>query len=265
MKSAAAGHIQALTEQFFGKEAFAAWNCGRYHDALHSMYVAETVASLSRGRRHQPERQMFLAQVALLHDADPRPQGTPASVPRTLEWLERQQAWLQPTLGWTELAFRSAQALIARTDFPFDDQPRRSETRFDGLSPLGLYRGLLRQLPSPDQRAGVFEDAQLLRFADQCANYCRDFPTASCSVDDLSLELSRVGPKVSREALDTASFLDRLGTDSEEDRRLAQELALPARVFSRGELFRLLPSAQRQAVARNRALFGLERKARAAG
>ncbi len=265
MKSPAAPHIRALTHRLFGDKAFAAWNCGRYHDAQHAMYVAEVVGLLARGRRMQPDQQMFLAQVALLHDADPRPAGTPASVPRTLEWMWLHQESLQLTLGWTDLAFSTALALIARTDFPFDDLPRRNDTMFDGLSPLQLYRNLLLRLEPGEQRRRAFEDAQLLRFADQCANYCRDFATASLSVDDLSRELSSVGPAVSRWDLDTASFLDAIGADSDEDQKLNLTEGLEARMFSRNELFRLLPRTQREAVARNQALFRLEKKVHATG
>lgn len=264
MKAPAAPHIQALTHRLFGDKAFQEWNSGSYHDSLHAMYVAEVVSALGRQRRYQPDRQLFLALVALLHDADPRPAGTPASVPRTLEWMWLRREWLQLTLGWTDLAFATALALIARTDFPFDTTPRRNETMFDGLSPLALYRNLLLQL-DPEARAAAFEDAQLLRFADQCANYSRDFATASLSVDDLADEMSEAGEPVTRWDLDTATFLDGVGGDSGLDRRLAREIGLEARVFQQGEMIQLLPQAMRDAAARNQALFRLERKARATG
>lgn len=240
------------------------WNPGTYHDSLHAMYVAEVVAEMATSRRRQPDRRLFLAQVALLHDADPRPAGTPASVFRTLDWMWVHKETLQETLDWTDTAFEVALALIARTDFPFDITPRCLGTSFDGHSPYTLYRDLIGRLPV-QLRQGVFEDGQMLRFADQCANYCRDFETASLSVDQLSQELAEIGRPVSRWDLDTPSFLDSLASDALWDARLQNELGIEGRIFSRLELLHLLPSRTRHRLARNREAFLRERQERQAG
>jgi hypothetical protein len=257
-KSAPAPHIRSLVARLFGEKNFAGWNPGCYHDTRHAMYVAEVVAEMARSRRQQPEGRCFLAQVALLHDADPRPAGTAASVFRTLEWMWVHQETLQDCLGWTDQAFATALALIARTEYPFDITPRQQNTMFDGHSPYTLYRDLLSQLPA-ERRDQVFEDAQMLRFADQCANYCRDFATASASVDGLSQELSQGGRAVSRWQLDTPAFLDALASDTMWDARLHHQLRLQARLWSRSELLGLLTPAMRKNLELNKELFLRER------
>ena len=242
----------------------AEWNPGSYHDSLHPMYVAEVVAALATSLEREPDCRGFLCQVALLHDADPRPAGTPASVFRTLEWMVTHKTSLLRTLQWTDAAFDVALVLIARTDFPFDNKPRHLGTCFDGHSPYTLYRELMGRLPV-ELRAEVLENGQLLRFADQCANYCRDFETASLSVDDLSQEMARVGRPVSRWDLDTATFLDSLASDSSWDARLQHELEIEGRVFTRSELMQLLPGPVRNRLQRNQDNFRQERRGKQAG
>ena len=260
-KSSPAPHISSLARHLFGGKNFASWNPGSYHDVNHALYVAEVVAEMAGRRRRQPERRCFLAQVALLHDADPRPAGTAAAVFRTLEWMWVHKETLQDSLEWTDAAFASALALIARTDFPFDVTPRQLGTMFDGHSPYTLYRDLLAQLPDHD-REQVFEDAQILRFADQCANYCRDFETASTSVDDLAAELSHGPRPMSRWELDTPTFLNALAGDTIWDARLQLELRLRGRIFSQAELIQLLSPARQSNLERNKGLFLLERDER---
>jgi hypothetical protein len=257
--------IVSLTRQLFGDATFARWNPGSYHDALHAQYVAEVVAAMAGCRKREPARRLFLAQVALLHDADPRPaeRPTPASVFRTVEWMWLHKEQLQESLAWTEVAFATALALIARTDFPFDDSPRKAGTMFDGLSPYALYGNLLRRLPA-ESRDLAFEDGQILRFADQCANYCRDFATASQSVDDLSQEMHNVGRPVSRGELDTAAFIDGLASDAQWDARLSHELGLSGRIYSQAELRHSLSARMQDRLERNRDLFLRERETRQA-
>lgn len=265
MKSQPLAHIACMARQMFGIDTFQSWNSGSYHDDYHAMYVAEVISAMAARRLRDPERRLFLTQAALLHDADPRPAhlATPASVHRTLEWMLRHRDGLQAQLCWTDLAFDTALALIARTDFPFDDKPRKSATRFAAMSPYQVYRELLGKLPA-ESRERTFEDAQMLRFADQCANYCRDYATASRSVDDLSLEMHNNGIAMTRWDLDTPRFLDALASDAHWDQRMASELGLRARVFSGVELRQSLTPAMQLNIERNRELFQRERDAREA-
>lgn len=262
-KSQPAPQVRFLARHLFGERTLAEWNPGTYHDSYHAMYVAEVAASMAASRGGKPDESLLLAQVALLHDVDPcRPAGTPAAVFRTLEWMWVRKETLQDTLAWDDTAFDTAMALIARTDFPFDLTPRCLGTSFDGHSPYTLYRDLIGRLPV-ERRQAVFEDAQILRFADQCANYCRDFETASLSVDQLSQELSLMGRATTRWDLDTANFLDSLATDAIWDARLQGELGIQGRVFSRDELLCLLPASLRGRLERNQDLFRRERHERA--
>ena len=265
-KSAPDAHIASLVGSTFGESRFARWNSGSYHDSLHAMYVAEVMSAMATRRRREPDRRLFLTQVALLHDADPRPSQapTPASVRRTLDWIESRRASLQKRLAWTDEAFSTARALIARTDFPFDDVPREDETSMSGLSPYEAYRQCLLQL-TPVSRDRTFEDAQMLRFADQCANYCRDFATASLSVDDLSREFEQTDQPKSRWELDTPTFLQELASDSHWDSQLKKELGLGGRVFGQAELMLFfLPPRMQANLERNKRLFEQERDLRVA-
>lgn len=263
-KSAPDAHIASLMESTFGACRFARWNSGSYHDSHHAMYVAEVLAAMATRRRHDPERRLFLTQVALLHDADPRPSDvpTPASVRRTLDWMEKRRKVLQWRLSWTDEAYFTARALIARTDFPFSNIPRDDETTMSGASPYEIYRHCMLEL-DPDSRDRTFEDAQLLRFADQCANYCRDFETASASVDALSLEMEQTDRPMNRWELNTPAFIKDLAGDSMWDTRLKRQLGLGGRVFGQAELmlFFLPPDLQKN-LERNRRLFQRERELR---
>lgn len=264
-KSAPDAHIASLVESTFGACRFARWNSGTYHDVHHAMYVAEVLAAMATRRRHDPERRLFLTQVALLHDADPRPASVPtrASVRRTLDWMDKRRKTLQWRLSWTDEAYFTARALIARTDFPFDNNPREDETSMTGVSPYEVYRHCMLELDH-DSRDQTFEDAQLLRFADQCANYCRDFETASASVDALSRETENTGWPMTRWELDTASFLSELAGDSVWDTRLKRQLGLGGRVFGQAELMLFfLPPSMQQNLERNKRMFQQERALRA--
>ncbi len=265
-KSAPDAHIASLVESTFGESRFARWNSGRYHDASHAMYVAEVMSAMATRRRREPERRLFLTQVALLHDADPRSDKTPtpSSVRRTLDWLERRRVAFQESLSWTDEAYLTARALIARTDFPFSDTVRHDETSMSGSSPYEVYQQCLRAL-TPVSRDRTFEDAQMLRFADQCANYCRDFATASRSVDDLSDELAVTANPLTRWDLDTPRFLSELANDSHWDSQLKKELGLGGRVFGQAELMLFfLPPRMQANLERNKRLFQQERELRIA-
>lgn len=245
-----------MTYNLFGKIAFDSWNCGSYHDAHHAMYVAEVVAAMAAD--HPPRRRLFLTQVALLHDIEPRHLGTAPQVYRTLDWMMEHKQTLRAILDWTEPAFQAALAMIARTELPFNNTPRWVDSVYDGHSPYSLYQRLLLAL-EPDPRDDVFEDAQLLSFADQCANFCRDSQTASQSLADLAREQQKTDASIASPAV---AVLESQGLSVRWDSRLARELSLRGRVLGFDELYRALPHAMQASLLRHRELYRLEREAR---
>ena len=238
---------QDLVARYFTAQEFAALNPGRYHNPDHPVLVAEVAGELGG-----PERGTFLQQVALLHDADERldlktgerNEVSPARAQVTLEWMDLNQAALQSRLDWSATDFVEAKALVARTDFPFDDQPRNFGTRYDGQSPLGVYRELLRELPVERQER-VMEEGLALRFADQVANYTVNPQVSEAFVAGLGEELHWPGVRTS-----TAGFLQSVGSDLAFDRQLAAELGIPARLAPAPELqSRLTPARQTALIA----------------
>lgn len=246
-----------LASRYFSPSELARLNPGSYHDHRHAIFVAETTAWLARNLERPGERILFLAQVGLIHDADSRPLNTPARTQVTLEWMESNPG-LDERFEWDDLALAEAMALIARTDHPFDGRGRRLGTRFDGKSPIAVYEELLDRLPHKRRKA-VMEDAQVLRFADQVANYCRDYRTASQALDGLVLELRHSGMNADRATLDTAGFLDSLCQDLDPDRALATERGLAPRFFTAAELRSKLPPEFQKNLYRNRNQFAWER------
>lgn len=245
-----------MAYNLFGKIAFDSWNCGSYHDSHHAMYVAEVVAAMAAD--YPQQRCIFLTQVALLHDIEPRHLGTAPEVYRTLDWMTEHKQTLCGILEWSEPAFKAALAMVARTELPFNDMPRWVDSVYDGHSPYSLYQRLLLEL-EPDHRDEVFEDAQLLSFADQCANFCRDSQTASQSLLDLAREQQKAGAAVASPAV---AVLESQGLSARWDFRMVRELGLRGRVLGFDELFRSLPYAMRASLLRHRELYRLEREAR---
>lgn len=127
---------QSLAEfasRYFSSSEFQAFNSGSYHNVDHPLVVAEATGAFAHGLGWSPQRKGFMQQVALLHDADDRSQvgsediqtGTPARAQVTLEWMEQQQDPFKQRHGWNDDQLLEAKALIARTDFPFDDKARK--------------------------------------------------------------------------------------------------------------------------------------------
>jgi len=240
-------------------------NSGFYHDSRHALEVAELAKAVALSSGRSSRRAEFIKQVALIHDADLRVcretglarSGTPARVQVTLEWMEAQREHLEERFGWRGFQFHEACALIARTDFPFDRKPRRHGTRFDGLSPVDVYREFLWKLPF-DVRAGVLADALLLRFSDQVAAYVGSFHRAEESVRDLHDELVNTGIPVELHEMyrGTPEFLARIGTDLYHDERLRTECNLEnVELPGRSRLLRTLGWGRRIALFRNAVLF----------
>lgn len=244
-------HLEALPAYFTRRE-FQRLNPGQYHDAEHSLQVARVMACLARTAGIDHRRMLFLEQVAMVHDADERVDGhsgdrNPLRPPRvqvTLHWMERRADWLSERFGWSPEALAQARALIARTDFPFDRNPRVFGTPLDGLSPVEVYRRLLASQPA-SLRGQLMQEGLMLRFADQVANYASTLERALRSVSGLVQELRSVGVQVNEQALDTGGFLRAVGTDLEADLQVAAQLGVRHPLPTREELLSLLPACLR--------------------
>ena len=221
--------VAELASRYFSSTEFQALNSGSYHNFDHPIVVADAAAAFAPGLGWSPERQQFMQQVALLHDADDRTQvdsdevktGTPARAQVTLEWMDQQKGELSQRFGWSPEQIVEAKALIARTDFPFDDKEKKPMgTRYDGQSSVQVYQDLLQQLPK-EKQAQVLVDGLALRFADQAGFYASSFDMAVESVQGLSKELN-MGLAGSLKF--TPTFLAGVGQDNQFDAQLAQEL-----------------------------------------
>lgn len=261
---------QSLAEfasRYFSSSEFQALNSGSYHNVDHPLVVAEATGAFAHGLGWSPERKEFMQQVALLHDADDRSQmgsediktGTPARAQVTLEWMDQQQDSLKQRFGWNDDQLLEAKALIARTDFPFDDKARKPMgTRYDGQSPVQVYRELLEQLPA-EARSRVMQDGLALRFADQAGFYAGSFDLAVESVQGLATELKSVGvpTDLAGSLKFTPTFLAGVGKDLDHDRQLAQELGVSAHLPDRDALLSAWEPGQAQRFRANAKMFEL--------
>lgn len=226
--------VAELASRYFSADEFQALNSGTYHNFDHPIVVAEAAGGFAHGMGWSPERKQFIQQVALLHDADDRSQvgsqevktGTPARAQVTLEWMDQQKDQLCERFGWKPEQFTEAKALVARTDFPFDDKARKPMgTKYDGQSPKQVYQELLQQLPK-EKQAEVLQDGLALRFADQGGFYSGSFDMAVDAVQGLVSELQTVGvpTNLAGSLKFTPGFLADVGKDNQLDQQLAQEL-----------------------------------------
>lgn len=223
--------VAELASRYFSSTEFQALNSGTYHNFDHPLVVADAAGAFGQGLGWSPERKQFIQQVALLHDADDRSQvgsqevktGTPARAQVTLEWMEQQKQELSGRFGWTPEQFIEAKALVARTDFPFDDKPKSAMgTRYDGQSSVQVYQELLQQLPK-EKQAEVLRDGLALRFADQAGFYANSFDMAVESVQGLSQELNT---GLAGSLKFTPTFLAGVGQDTRFDQQIAGQLGL---------------------------------------
>lgn len=224
--------VAELASRYFSSTEFQALNSGTYHNFEHPLVVADAAGAFGQGLGWSADRKQFIQQVALLHDADDRSQvdtgevrtGTPARAQVTLEWMEQQKGQLSQRFGWSAEQFLEAKALVARTDFPFDDKPKAAMgTRYDGQSSVQVYQELLQQLPK-ERQAEVMRDGLALRFADQAGFYANSFDMAVESVKGLAQELN-MGLAGSLKF--TPTFLSGVGKDIEFDQQIAGQLGLP--------------------------------------
>lgn len=262
----AASSVAELAARYFSASEFQALSSGSYHNFEHPLVVAEATGAFAHGLGWSPERKEFMQQVALLHDADDRSTvegevkaGMPARAQVTLEWMDQHRDELCQRFGWDEPQLSEAKALIARTDFPFNDKPKSPMgTRYDGQSPVQVYRQLLEKLP-PEVQSRVLRDGLALRFADQAGFYAQDFDLAVESVQGLASELQSVGvPTTLAGALKfTPSFLADVGKDCQFDRQLSQEFGLSQDLPDREQLLELWHPAHVQRFHSNTAQFQL--------
>ncbi len=196
----------------------------------------------------------FLAQVALLHDADERKdpksgERNPLQHPRldnTLDWMSRNEDYLCRHFSWTRTNFLLAQAVVARTAFPYDTTPRG-----DGFSPVEISHGLLRQLPA-EERSTALKLGLILRYADQIANYCGPWRRVQHSLQGLVEELSASGVERSLDELDPVSVLRSAGSDLGHDRATALKFGLGKDgLYSQETLQGLLPNNIRKRLLAN--------------
>lgn len=251
--------LPAVVLAHFSAEEWAQLNPGRYHDQSHPVHVANTVAEVATNLGRSPETAKFLQQVALLHDVDERIDlktgkqnpVSPARVPVTLEWMDRNQDALSQRMGWDAEKFTEAKTLIARTDFPFNNAPKNLGTRYDGQTPVEVYKNLLEQVP-PERRESLMQDGLLLRFADQTGNYTNGAETSRHYIQGLTEELQGVGVPTSfaEMAKGSPAFLATAGTDLQEDFRIAGDLHVDQSHFAkREELVQALPPTRRNNLA----------------
>lgn len=214
--------VPDLVARYFSAEEFQALNSGHYHNAEHPVAVAEAVGGLAQGYGYTPERTHFLQQVALLHDADEREEGTPARAQVTLEWMDQNAEALSQRMGWSPVDLQEAKALIARTDFPFDEKPRAYGTRYDGKSPVQVYTELLAELPA-ERRQAAMKDGVVLSFADQTGFYAGSFEQGAEAVRGLAQELKLGFPTMIQT---TPGFLANTGNSVELDWQIAGQVGV---------------------------------------
>lgn len=226
LQAASAAGLPATVLSFFTPAEFLMLNSGDYHNAQHPINVANTVANLAENAGRSAERVDFLQQVALLHDADERilldgegnysyAEGAkPARVPVTLAFIDLNAEALSERFGWSGEQMREAKALIAGTEHPLNDEVTAKRTnhlpQFDGKSAETVLREQLAALPE-ERRGAVVEDLQLLRFADQSANYAQGVEASRQTVAGLANEIGAPAEALMK---GTPAFLGGLGQDS---------------------------------------------------
>jgi hypothetical protein len=224
---------------------------GIYHDSWHAQTVSKLASGMATQAGFSRKDSRFLAQVALLHNADDRrciKSGErnpllPPQVHNTLDWLLAHRESICRHYCWTKHNFHMACALIARTCYPFDAEPRMLGESFHGKSPVEIAAHFLNLL-APEQREDALRLGLILRFADQIANYTGNWKRVTQSLAGLVRELQTGGVNVTTAELGTESFLRQVGNDLNQDRALALRFGINRDgLFNREQLLQLLPSS----------------------
>jgi hypothetical protein len=260
-----------------------------YHNLEHTQQVAQMTYDLAIARGLPREQAVYLAQVAMLHDIDPtRTPGRPARVAATIEWMRSGEGQaLMSRWGWNERQMAVAEAMIQRTEFPFDGTivgqagafgPRRAPPVYDAdarlgagatdrisgyytdQSPRSRYIEMLRAL-SPEDRAFVLREAAMLsEYSDKSSWYFEAPRVVLQAVRGLGTEAGFDPVPTTR------GFLDAIGRAPTEGRpgsfdidlAIARELGMPEPQvrYMQDVLGRLTPQ-QRGNWEMTREVFGL--------
>lgn len=275
-----------------------------YHSQQHTENVARTAYDLTLARARNgdftaqdktvfgtaDEKAKFMGQVGILHDADPtRTPGSPARVAATLEWMRSTEGrtFMRERFGWDEktadgaLKIKMAEAIIQRTEFPFDAKTKKVPTwpgdsteaaatigkHYETKSPVDHYTDLLKELDnlSPDARDIVLREAPFFsEYADKSSWYFERPDVALLTVSGLTNEAKAVVPPGVQPPdflpLTRAGFLDTLGKPDAfaHDTAIAKangwdEPKIPARE----DIINMLPEAQRRNWEKVNEMFGL--------
>ena len=221
-----------------------------YHDLGHSLTVPRAAFELAAARKLPQHEREFLAQVGLVHDLDPdRTPGTPARVDATLALLEADWKGTRPLakgatgsvlkqrFGWTPTQYKTARALILRTQYPFDP---KAAIR---------YERALNELPATQRKFTLREGALLSEFADKGSLYMTaGFMRVSTGTVGLAGEITRGNaergaPGVTVAGLHPDRFLQTIGDHdyAQHDRAIAKRLRLDVAFLSRDDVFALKP------------------------
>lgn len=234
-------------------------NSGIYHDTQHVLTVSKLASSMAKNAGFCRKLCRFLAQVALIHDADERKdpksgERNPLQHPRlnnTLDWMTRNEDYLCRHFSWTRSNFLMAQAVVARTAFPYDNTPRDFGSEFKGLSPVEVSHALLRQLPAED-RANAVRMGIILHYADQIANYCGPWRRLQHTLNGLVEELKASGIELTVSDLDPVSVLRSAGSELSHDRGTALKFGLGKEcLYDQAALLSFLPKNIRKRLDAN--------------
>ena len=268
LQAADAAGLPAAVTRLFAPAEFLMLNSGDYHDAQHPIGVAQTVGTMARSSGRGEERAQFLEKVGLLHDADERilldGQGSynykegaaPARVPVTLAFMDLNKNEIQERFEWGDDDFKEAKALVAGSEHPLNDEVgAKQQNHVEGYhrqSPKAILKATLEELPA-GRRAGLLEEVQILRYADQMSEY-GDGPQASReAVLGLSNEIG-----VPAEVLmkGNSAFLNSVGKDNQAIKdlplatieELSRELEIEPKAFEPEELFGMLCDRHRRSI-----------------
>ncbi|MBD3210537.1 hypothetical protein GF318_04115, partial [Candidatus Micrarchaeota archaeon] len=255
----------ASIERYFTREEFAGLHptpeSQIYHSQQHTEQVAHMTLELARARGVSEEDATFLSQVALLHDIDPnREAGSPARVPATLEWMrsEQGQTIMRERFGWDDRRIATAEAMVQRTEFPFNDTAGREVADYSSYyaeeSPVARYTEMLRGLSDEDRAFVLREAAILSEYSDKASWYFQRPNESLAAVIGLRNEAGF-------DALPTThGFLDSIGRQRSfgHDRAVAAELGMSAPDYPVMEdIMRLLPPEMRTNWEAGRDMFRL--------
>lgn len=187
-----------------------------YHNLQHTLNVAGASYDLARARGLPEAQAGFLAKAGLLHDIDPaRTPGTPARVDATLEWLRGPKGQeLARQFGWDSRQVKMAEAIIQRTEFPFDPKIKPEA--------VARYKEMLKGLTPKEREFVMREGALLSAYADQASWY---FDSPRAALDAVKGLVRELDPKFDL-LKGTRGFMEGIGSSKgfDIDRAIAKEL-----------------------------------------